>query len=76
MILSHRNLLWDVPSPSFWRLHLEGEGDTVDINYLGTRGEWTMIHADTQGNVSTRCFPSRDDAIDLVVQAFQNVGGI
>lgn len=75
MILSHQGLQWDVPSPSFWRLAPRYTGDDViDVSYLG--GRWVLFHADPKGNVSTRCFKNRDEALGMVVQAFKNVGAL
>lgn len=75
MILQHQGLQWDVPSPSFWHLAPRYTGEaTIDVSYLG--GRWILFHADGSGNVSTRCFESRDEALGMVVQAFKNVGAL
>ena len=74
MILHSHGLAWDVPSPSFYRLVLpRPDIAAVDITYLGTRGEW-MLFLERNGNVTTRCFPNRDDAIGMVAEAFTREG--
>ncbi len=71
----HAGLEWDVASPSFWRLAQRyTDRDTIDISYLGTPGNWTLFHAHENGEVSHRIFETRDAAIDIVAQAFKNVG--
>lgn len=73
MILHSHGLDWDVPSPSFYRLVLpRPDIAAIDISYLGTRGEW-MLFLERNGNISTRCYASRDEAIEMVVQAFETM---
>ena len=63
-------LLWDVPSPSFYRLAPEHTRDSViDVSFVGDR--WIMC-MERAGEVSTARFKSRDAALAMVEQAFRN----
>lgn len=70
---------FECESPSFFRLAPElSDGDTIEVNFLGAAGrhDWVLFHARADGNVFTRCFPSRDAAIEMIAQAFKNVGAL
>ena len=65
-------LTWDVPSPSFYRLasaHIRGA--IVDVSFVGDR--WIMFFC-RNGQVRTRSFETRDEAIGMVMLAFRNEG--
>ena len=67
-------LLWDVPSPSFYRLAPEHTRDAiVDVSFVGDR--WIMFFCQ-YGQTRTRSFPNRDAALAMVEQAFRNEGVI
>lgn len=68
----YHNLLWDVDSPSYWRLNPEHtNGAEVDVSFIGDR--WCLFLAEPDGRVTSQMFPTRDAAIGMVAQAFQRV---
>lgn len=70
-----QGLSFDIPSPSHFELVLpQPKLDRVCIAYLGD--QWRLFHQDPTGNVGTRRFASRDDAVAMVAQAFRNVGAL
>lgn len=65
MILHLHSLAWDVASPSHYKLAYNGDSQ-LDVSYLGDQWCLFLEHA---GTVSTRLFPTRDEAMDLVAKA-------
>jgi hypothetical protein len=61
---------WDVPSPSYFRLaqHQLEQGAIIDLSYLGDR--WCLFLY-RKGHVTTTYHKRRDDALAMVVKAFQ-----
>ena len=65
-------LRWDITSPSFYRLAEPAHtAATLDVTFLGDR--W-FLFLEHNGRVRTQSFERRDDALVMVVRAFQNVG--
>lgn len=74
MILNLQGISFDTPSPSFFRAVLPYDSaGTIDISYLGARNQWCLF-LQHNGEVSTRCFASRDEAVKMVAAAFQKEG--
>ena len=72
-----QGLLFEITSPSCFRLAKPYTGDdTIDITYLGAPGEWCLFHERHDGDVNLRMFPSRDEAVSMIAQAFKNVGAL
>lgn len=72
-----QSLTFDIPSPSHLELVLpQPRLDRVCIAYQGGTCDWWLFHQDADGNVGTRQFDTRDDAVAMVAQAFQNVGAL
>lgn len=77
-------LTFDIPSPSHLELVLpQPHLDRICIAYQGgtptterPQGDWWLFHQDKTGNVGTRRFDTRDDAVAMVAQAFQNAGAL
>lgn len=70
MIRIVQGLVFEVPSPSFWKL----SGEPVDIDYLGDR--WYLFCNDERGQKCAMPVPSRDAGIAMVAKAFRNTGRI
>lgn len=72
MIRKIQGIAFDVASPSFYRAVLPNYAmSTINISYI--EPGWCLF-LEHNGQVSTRCFPSRDDAVAMVAQAFKNEG--
>lgn len=77
-----QGLSFDIPSPSHLELVLpQPHLDRICIAFLGGTGlaseggaDWWLFHQDATGNVGTKRFDTRDDAVAMVAQAFQNAG--
>ena len=69
--------LWGLPfevaSPSYYRLlpALTGERTLIDVAYLDA-GEWALFFA-RDGQVEHRLYPSRDDAISVLAEAYGTI---
>lgn len=65
-------LRWNITSPSFYRLAEPAHtAATVDVSFLGDR--W-FLFLEHNNRVHTQSFGNRDDALAMVVTAFENVG--
>ena len=73
MIRQIQSLAWEVPSPSHFILHLPDRADSVEVFFAG---DCWLLFLDHGGDISTRAFPNRDDAMGLVAQAFHKEGMI
>lgn len=70
-------LTFDIPSPSHLELVLpQPHLDRICIAYQGGESDWWLFHQDATGNVGTRRFDTRDDAVAMVAQAFSNAGAL
>ena len=71
MIRQIQSLAWEVPSPSHFILHLPDRADSVEVFFAG---DCWLLFLDHGGDISTRHFASRDEAMELVAQAFEKEG--
>lgn len=72
-----QGITFDIPSPSHLELVLpDPHADRICIAYQGGAQDWWLFHQDPTGNVGTRRFDTRDDAVAMVAQAFQNAGAL
>lgn len=69
----NHGLTWSVDSPSHWRLDPRYSGrHSLEIAYHGDG--WWLYLALENGEVSTKRFDTRDEAIGMVKLACENVG--
>lgn len=72
-----QGLTFDIPSPSHYELVLpQPKLDRICIVNQGGINDWWLFHQDAAGNVAAQRFDSRDDAVAMVAQAFQNAGAL
>ncbi len=70
MILQISGLTWHAPSPSHYQLdpgHIV-DGSTIDVSYLG---DCWCLFLQREGDVRTQTFARREEAFNLVAQAFE-----
>ena len=67
-------LQWEVPSPSHFRLApwQYSRPVIIDVSFLGD--QWCLFFKTETGEVLTRAFPTRDQAIAMIVDAFKEEG--
>lgn len=71
----HSGMLWEVSSPSFWRLsprYYHESGGSIDLSFLGDK--WFLHVVEPQGTVIMRECVSRDEGIAFVANACQQYG--